>query len=431
MSTQAIAIREPKPSKVSDFHAAFVVAWAFCLLFYFMEYAVRSAPSVMLPELTNAFGLSTAGLSSLIGLYYYTYAIFAVIAGASVYRWGGKYTIPFGVLLLAVGIAMFSIGGGWSAAIGRLLQGAGAAYAFVAAVYLASHGLPARYLATAIGITQCIGMLGGSAGQFVTAPLIHGPIAWQQFWIYAGVVTLVIAVAMYVVTPREKQSAAPQAASSQAGFWSTFAPYKIVLTNPQSSLCGLIGGLLFLPTTVGAMTWGVSFLEHAWNVDYTQAVDRAATVALGWAFGCPILGYIADRIGRRKPVVFAGSALMLLATLAIYYLPGETFPPYLLAFLLGFGSGAAMIPYSTIKEVNPDHAKGSATGAMNFMVFVLSALLAPVYGSWLQKLANGGPLTQEVFSEAGSVYVAAIVLALIATVFLRETGSAVAKRTNR
>jgi len=424
MFTQAIAIREPKPAKASDFHAAFVVAWAFCLLFYFMEYAVRSAPSVMLPELTSAFGLSTTGLSSLIGLYYYTYAIFAVIAGASVDRWGGKYTVPFGVLLLAVGTAMFALGGEGTAAVGRLLQGAGAAYAFVAAVYLAAHGLPARYLATAIGITQCIGMLGGSAGQFVTAPLIRGPIAWEELWIYAGLVTLLIAVAMYVVTPREKEPAAPQSAASQAGLWSTFAPYKVVLTNPQSYLCGLIGGLLFLPTTVGAMTWGVSFLEHGWHVDYAQAVDRAAMVAIGWVFGCPILGYVADRIGRRKPVIFAGSALMLVAALAIYYLPPETFPPYLLAFLLGFGSGAAMIPYSTIKEVNPDHAKGSATGAMNFIVFVLSALLAPGYGWWLQKLANGGPLTEDVFAKAGSVFVAAIVIALIATVFLRETGSA-------
>jgi MFS family permease len=424
MSTQTIAVHEAESAKASDFHAAFIVAWAFCLLFYFMEYAVRSAPSVMLPELTSAFGLSTTGLSSLIGLYYYTYAIFAVIAGASVDRWGGKFTIPFGVVLLAVGTAMFAIGGEWAAALGRLLQGAGAAYAFVAAVYLAAHGLPARYLATAIGITQCVGMLGGSAGQFVTAPLIHGPIAWQQFWLYAGIVTLLIAVAIYLATPRERQSTAAQSAASHEGFWSTFAPYKIVLTNPQSYLSGLIGGLLFLPTTVGAMTWGVSFLEHGWAVDYAHAVDRAATVALGWAFGCPILGYAADRIGRRKPVIFAGSALMLAATLAIFYLPPETFPPYVLAFVLGFGSGAAMIPYSTIKEVNPDRAKGSATGAMNFMVFVLSALLAPAYGWWLQKLANAGELTQDVFSKAGSVFVVAIVLAMIATVFLRETGSA-------
>src|SRR6267154_1307372 len=132
MSTQTVAVHERKPAKANEFHVAFIVAWAFCLLFYFMEYAVRSAPSVMLPELTKAFGLSTAGLSSLIGLYYYTYAIFAVIAGASVDRWGGKYTIALGVLILAVGTVMFAVEQEWAAAVGRLLQGAGAAYAFVA-----------------------------------------------------------------------------------------------------------------------------------------------------------------------------------------------------------------------------------------------------------------------------------------------------------
>ena len=202
MSSQTIAVHESKSATTSEFHAAFIVAWAFCLLFYFMEYAVRSAPSVMLPELAKSFGLSTAGLSSLIGHHYYTLRdIRGHCKRASVDRRGGKWTIPFGVVLLAVGTAMFAIGGEWAAAVGRLLQGAGAAYAFVAAVYLAAHGLPARYLATAIGITQCIGMLGGSAGQFVTAPLIHGPIAWQQFWLYAGLVTLLIAVAIYVATP--------------------------------------------------------------------------------------------------------------------------------------------------------------------------------------------------------------------------------------
>jgi MFS family permease len=412
------AISQTKSATDNGFHAPFIVAWLICLLFYFMEYAMRSAPSVMLPELTRAFGLTPVGLSSLIGLYYYTYAAFSIIAGASLDRWGAKYTVPIGVLLLAVGTAMFGVNVAWIAALGRLLQGAGSAMAFIAAVYLASHGLPARYLATAIGITQCIGMLGGSAGQFVAAPLIHGPLDWQRFWIDAGVVTLLVGAAIFIATPREHQS------ESKGSIWSTFAPYKTVLTNPQSYLCGLCSGLLFLPTTVGAMTWGVSILHEGWQVDYAQAVDRAAMVALGWVFGCPIIGYIADRVGRRKPVIFAGAALMLAAVLAIFYLPPETFPPYLLAFLLGFGSGAAMTPYSVIKELNPDHAKGSATGAMNFLVFVLSALVAPLYGWWLQKLAGGGPLTLDVFSKSGDLYVAAIVLAAILALLLKETGSA-------
>jgi MFS family permease len=417
-----MSIGGAKPATASAFHTAFIVAWLFCLLFYFMEYAVRSAPSVMLPELTTAFGLNTVGLSSLIGLYYYSYAAFAIVAGASVDRWGAKYTIPAGLLILAVGTAMFAVNVGWIAGVGRFLQGAGAAFAFVAAVYLAARGLPARYLATAVGITQCLGMLGGAAGQFVVAPLIHGPLVWQQFWVYAGAVTLLIAVAMVIVTPREHLSQ-----GSNASIWTTFAPYKTVLTNPQSYLCGLCGGLLFLPTTVGAMTWGVSFLQEGWHVAYTPAVDRAAAVAIGWVFGCPIVGYVADRIGRRKPVVLGGAALMLLATLAIFYLPPETFPPYLLGFLLGFGSGAAMIPYSIIKEVNPDHAKGSATGAMNFLVFVMTALAAPAIGWWMQKLAGGAALTEDVFVTAGSIYVAAIVVAAFLTLFLKETGSAVRK----
>jgi len=422
MSTQAMTIGAAKPTAVSAFHKAFIVAWFFCLLFYFMEYAVRSAPSVMLPELATAFDLNTAGLSSLIGLYYYSYAVFAILAGAAVDRWGAKYTASAGVLILAVGTAMFAVSVGWIAGVGRFLQGAGAAFAFIAAVYLSARGLPARYLATAVGITQCLGMLGGAAGQFVVAPLIHGPLEWQQFWVYAGVVTLFIGVAMFVATPREDLSQA-----SNASIWTTFAPYKTVLTNPQSYLCGLCGGLLFLPTTVGAMTWGVSFLQEGWHVAYTPAVDRAAAVAIGWVFGCPILGYITDRIGRRKPVILAGAALMLAAALAIFYLPPETFPPYLLGFLLGFGSGAAMIPYSIIKEVNPDHAKGSATGAMNFLVFVMTALAAPAIGWWMQKLAGGTALTLDVFVTAGSVYVAAIVVAAILTLFLKETGSAVRK----
>ena len=420
MPAMSVSVAAAKPSQKGDFQTAFIVAWVFCLLFYFMEYAVRSAPSVMLPELTTTFRLSTVGVSSLLGLYYYAYAAFAIIAGASVDRWGAKFTIPVGVLLLAVGTAMFGLGASGIASVGRFLQGAGAAFAFVAAVYLASHGLPARYLATAIGITQCVGMLGGSAGGLVAAPLIHGPMTWQHLWLDAGMVTVLIAVAMFIATPRENLSQ-----GVKVGIWNTFAPYKVVLTNPQSYLCGLCGGLLFLPTTVGDMTWGVAFLRDGWHLGYTQAVDRAAMVPLGWVLGCPIIGYIADRVGRRKPVILAGAVLMLVSAAGIFYLPPGTFPPYVLAFLLGFGSGAAMIPYSIIKEVNPDEAKGSATGAMNFLVFVLSALAAPAVGWWLQKLAGGGPLTLEVFSKAGNVYVAAIAIAAILSLFLKETGSAV------
>src|SRR6266540_1185756 len=366
-----------------SFHMAFVVAWFFCLLFYFMQYALRSAPGVMHPELTAAFGLSAVGVSSLIGVYYYTYSTFSLIAGAALDRWGAKYTIPLGVTLLAIGSVMFGLGIEWAAQVGRLLQGAGAAFAFVGAVYLAAHGFASRYLATSVGFTQCVGMLGGSAGQFAVAPLIHGPMTWQQFWLYAGLVTLVIALVLVLATPRQDPSE-----HSKSSIWRMFAPYKTVLSNPQSYLCGLCAGLLFLPTTVQDMIWGVPFLREGWHMEYSEAVNRAAMVPLGWVVGAPLLGYVADYIGRRKPVLIGGAVLMLITASAIFFLPPNTLPPYVLGFALG-------------------------------------GVVAPAYGWLLMKLSDGGPMTLEVFAKGGTTGIAAIVLAIVLAFFIRETGAAV------
>jgi MFS family permease len=399
-------------------HVGFIIAWGFCLLFYFGQYALRSAPGVMVPELTTTFGLTTVGVSSLLGLYYYTYSTFAIIAGASLDRLGAKYVVPAGIVVTAIGSILFGLGTYQTAELGRLLQGAGAAFAFTGAVYLASHGFSAAYLATAIGFTQMVGMLGGSAGQFAVGPMIHSVIQWQQFWLIAGAVLLVVAVIVLVATPGGHDARPITAGDS---WLSMFKPYKIVLGNPQSYLCGFTAGLLFLPTTIGDMIWGVPFLRDGLGVGYAEAVNRATMVPLGWVIGCPLLGYVADRIGRRKPVLVAGSLLMLVSTVLVVYLPGK-FPPYMLGLLLGIGSGAAMIPYTIIKEVNPDEVKGSATGAINFLVFTLSALLAPAYGWLLNSLAGGGKLTLAVFQNGSAVGVGGIVLAIGMTFFIRETG---------
>jgi MFS family permease len=397
----------------------YVLAWGFCLLFYFTQYALRSAPGVMVPELQAAFGLKTLGVSSLIGLYYYTYSTFAIIAGASLDRFGPRYAMPVGIMLTAIGAVMFGIGSQGSADVGRLLQGAGSAFAFTGAVYLASHGFTSAWLATAVGFTQCFGMLGGAAGQFAVGPLIHGVVTWQQFWIFSGAALAAIAVVVAATTPSGHDPGPARSGSSL----SILKPYKTVLSNSQSWLCGLSAGLLFLPTTVGDMIWGVPFLRDGLGADYSHAVDRASMVPLGWVIGCPLLGYIADRIGRRKPVLIGGAMLMLIATMLLVYLP-HAMPPYILGLLLGIGSGAAMIPYTIIKEVNPDNVKGSATGAINFVVFAISALVAPAYGWLLNDLSGGGALNLGIFQDASWVGVASIVVAIVLACLIHETGHA-------
>jgi len=45
-----------------------VAAWVLTAIYYFYQYALRSAPAVMMPELSNAFGITPIAVASIVGL---------------------------------------------------------------------------------------------------------------------------------------------------------------------------------------------------------------------------------------------------------------------------------------------------------------------------------------------------------------------------
>jgi MFS family permease len=398
---------------------AFVIAWLFTVIFYFLEYAVRSSPAVMIPELEASFNSTALGISAILGAYYYTYSTMSLVAGAALDRLGAKRTVPVGAAILGIGCLVFSGGSVMAGDVGRLLQGAGSAFAFTGAVYLAAHGFSARYLATAIGATQCVGMLGGSAGQFVVGPIIEHGLGIHTIWIGFGVIVLANAVLLYLATPKEQSGAHAQ----EGGIASLLRPYKIVFSNPQSYLCGIIAGLMFAPTTIGDMIWGVASFQKDLQLSYHNAVLIASMVPLGWVFGCPLLGWLSDRIGKRKPVIMGSATVMILAGLQLALKPFPI-PPHVAMFIFGVASGAAMIPYSVIKEVNPDNVKGSATGGINFLVFAITAFLGPVYARHVGKGIGTSMNLHLHFQKGAFFWIACCAAAIVVSLFLRETGPA-------
>src|SRR6478736_2087580 len=85
-------------------------AWLLVALYYFYQYALRSAPSVMIPQLSEAFGVNALGVSAIMGMFYYGYSPFSLIAGASLDRFGAKRMVPIGAALVGIGSFMFSTG---------------------------------------------------------------------------------------------------------------------------------------------------------------------------------------------------------------------------------------------------------------------------------------------------------------------------------
>ena len=396
------------------------LSWLLVAIYYFYQYALRSAPSVMVPQLTESFGLSALGMASLIGLFYYGYSPFSLAAGAAMDRLGPKKVLPAAAAIVGIGALLFGSGNREAASLGRLLQGAGGVFALVGAVYIATKNFPASRAATLIGATQMFGMAGGSAGQFAVGPLIGGGMSWRTFWIGMGFVGLAIGALLFFLLPNE-----PEAEEDVGSLKATTEAFFTVFKNPQSILCGLIAGFLFIPTTIFDMIWGVRYLQEAHGFSYSSAVMRSATVPLGWIIGCPFLGFISDRIGRRKPVIIGG-AVVLLASLAwILFGPTDVFPPYVVGLVAGLASGAAMLPYTVIKEVNPAQYGGTATGVINFLNFTFSALLGPVFGWLLQHLSGGAQQRELAHYQATFLpLLFGVGTAIILSFLLRETGPA-------
>jgi MFS family permease len=400
---------------------AATVAWLLTAVYYFFQYALRSAPAVMMPELSNAFNINALGVASIVGLFYYGYSPFSLIAGAAMDRIGPRRLLPWAAAVVGIGALLFSTGDTQVASIGRFIQGAGGVFALVGAIYIATKNFPPSQAATLIGVTQMFGMAGGSAGQFVVGPLIGRGLPWRTFWVAMGVIGLAIGALLFFVIPKEERTAA-----SGPWFKSTVSGFKTVFKNPQSILCGVISGLMFIPTTIFDMIWGVRYLQEAHGVDYGSAVMRSATVPFGWIIGCPLLGFISDRIGRRKPViVVAGFVLLLCLAWILYGTPG-VLPPYVVGLVAGVASGAAMLPYVVIKEANPPQFGGTATGVVNFLNFTFSALLGPVFG-WILGSVSGGAARMELhhYQTTFVPLLAGVGIAILLALVLKETGPAV------
>jgi len=100
-----------------------------------------------------------------------------------------------------------------------------------------------------------------------------------------------------------------------------------------------------------------------------------------------------------------------------------------LGLIAGVSSGAAMLPYSVIKEANPPELGGTSTGVINFLNFTFSALLAPAFSALMTRATGGA-------AERGLVHyqvtfgpmLIGIAIAFVLTLLLRETGPAVRRQ---
>lgn len=407
--------------------------WVICLigmLFYCYNYFLRISPSTMQADLTQTFHITATQFGALTTFYYLAYDFMQIPAGILFDKFGTRFVLFFACLTAVLGLTVFvaadSLG---IAKAGRFLIGLGTAFSYIGVLKLASLWLPPNRFATVAGLTTALGMTCGALAQRYLTPVVEA-IGYQQALstaVFVGI-ALSLAILLIVRTQPKRLLSDTSKMQSPMNTKQLISALRIILTNPQMWLIGLIGALLYLPALMFLDVWGPSYLKTVYELTSQQATSILSTVFLGWIIGGPVIGIISDRIKRRRSPLILSSGVAAALLCIIFYCPGlHIIELYILFFITGFCLGSHPLCFALGKENNPSRIAGAAVAVTNMLV-MLGGNLQVIVGK-LMDMHTTSPIgvdglpvyTASDYTFALSVIPLGVALGIVLSMFLKET----------
>ena len=397
-----------------------LLGWLVGSLFFFYAWILRVSPSVMVEELMRDFAVGGAVVGNLSALYFYGYAGMQIPVGLLLDRFGPRRLMTAAAGLVAVASLLFS----WSqglvgASLARFLIGARCAFSLVGAMAVAGQWFPRKRFALLAGLAMMFGMIGGVFGQ---APLRVAVDAtdWRTTMAAVGIMGFGLMLAAWFFV-RDRRRGSGNAGAVIRGL-------RRVGANRETWLNAVAGLGSTGPLLAFAGLWGVPYLQAVYEIDRVTAGTVTSVTFIGWGAGAPLIGWLSDRIGKRRSPLIAGLTLSASSLVAILYLPGvPLWGVGVLCFGIGFGGSAQIVCYALVREHNPPHSSGTAIGMVNALVTGAGALFQPMIG-WLLDLSWEGVLVDGArvyavgaYNLAFSVLVAGCVIGILCAAAMRES----------
>lgn len=401
-------------------------------LAYVLSFFHRFAPATIAGDLQLDFHASGAALGGLAATYFYVYMVMQIPTGILADTLGPRRVVAMGGVIAGIGSLLFGMADTLAAAsVGRLLVGLGVSVTFISLLKLNAVWFHDRHFATMTGATVLIGNLGSL---LAAAPLTWalGFVTWRTVFVVVGVVSLLMAaLAWWLVHDHPGKAGLPSmreidgktAHPPHAGHW--YAGLLVVLKN-RATWPGLwvntgLAGSLF--AFVGL--WAVPFMRDVYGMDRVAATDHTSLLLIGFAIGGFFIGSISDRLGRRKPVMFAAALVYFLCWLPLLFgVSMSSLASLSLFFVMGLFAPGFTLSWSCAKEVNPHALSGMATSVVNIGAFLGTAILQPLVG-WAIDRAHAGAgdaaLGLDDYQAGMGIMAGFSLMGLLATLFVRET----------
>ncbi|CAB1083649.1 Uncharacterized MFS-type transporter [Olavius algarvensis Delta 1 endosymbiont] len=400
---------------------------------YLLVYFHRLCPAVVALDMQADLKTSGALLGFLAAAYFYPYALMQLPSGLLSDSWGPRKTITvFFALAGAASILLGMVGSLGMAILARILVGLGVAMLFVPTMKVMTHWFKADEFARMTGILMAVGGLGAYTASRPLAWL-SDILGWRGSFVAIGVVTLIVAAAIWFLvrnTPQDKGlPAVNRPAENSPGRTGTIGLAQGVKTVLASGSFWILSSWFFFSFCIffsfGGL-WGGPYLMHVYGLSKAEAGNILGMLALAMIVGSPFMSWLSDKVFQsRKKVIILASLITLCLTIPLAFFPDAMNRPalYLLCFLLGlFNSAIVVVAFTSAKELFPVEIAGTSVGLANFFPFLGGAVAPPILGAVLEaQVKSAVGYSADAYSKAFLLYFIFALLALGASCFITET----------
>jgi sugar phosphate permease len=323
--------------------------------------------------------------------------------------WGPRKTVSIFTMVAAAGAILTGIASSFLLVIaGRLLIGVGVAMVYIPIMKILATWYRKNEFASLSGILLAVGNIGALSAAGPLA-LMSGALGWQQVFLALGVITVVLAVAAWMITrDRPVDMGLPsiqEIESDETG--EPIPPAKEVEKIPMTQALKMTfgSGMKFWPLAVWFffMYGSIMVYQGLWAGPYYADVlgwDKATYgmvltfIGIGMIIGCPLAGILSDKVLKsRRKVLIIGTVAYTIIWAAIWMSTGRldsVIGQSALNFMFGFFGGFFVVSYAQIKELFPISIVGTTTAALNIFPFAGGAILQQVTGLMLVERTAAG-----------------------------------------
>lgn len=338
------------------------------MLFYCLDYYYRIIPSLVLPELMTQYNSGPQAIGGFYSAFYFGYLLMQIPCGYFLDRFSLRMILSTMILVCTVLFGLFIwTNTVWLGLVLRFLIGAFSAFSFISLLYIARYYFPPRYFSVITGVAIGAGTTVAAGAQSFSAFLIskdnwHWVLSFQASW------GIVLATLLFFVYPKKlhrrfKREVLPVRELKRE--------FLILIKNKVVVFNAVIGALFYLPTSIFAAAWGITFLKASYHISATSASFGIVLLFAGWAVGSPIIGYFAERYRNFSMVMtFCAFALVLVTFSLLNFANVIGSGVFVLLFLFGLLSSSQVLMWKIFSIICPQNLTGVGAAFTNMVVIL-------------------------------------------------------------